>query len=150
MWGCWHERDAEQGHRCGRSGARRSVAVRSDCPGVGARCTIAIMTTAVTPRPTKRRDYARIALKAAESSLQAQTDAHVAVLKAADRLADSADAVTAAQAAHELARVEHAQATAKLSALIGPDEAALRLEVTVAAVRAATKLSAAATSTTPG
>lgn len=99
------------------------------------------------PRAPKRRDYERIALKAAEASLATQTAAHVVVLEAADDVTDADTALAAAQARRDTAARAHAVAASAFAQLVGHSEAAARLELSTSQLR--TMLKTAGRTTTP-
>ncbi len=90
-------------------------------------------------RAPKRRDYERIALDAAKATLTAQTAAHVAVLEAADDVANADTALSAAQARRDTTAQAHAGKVATFAALVGNAEAAHRLDLTPGQLRALTR-----------
>jgi len=91
----------------------------------------------VAPRKPKRTDYTKVALAAAQASIKAQTDAHVAVLAAADDVEDAQAAVDTATHTLEAARSAHAERVASMAGLIGVTETATRLGLIETVVRAA-------------
>jgi len=90
-------------------------------------------------RAPKRGDYERIALDGAKATLTAQTAAHVAVLEAADDVADAGTALSAALARRDSAAQAHAGKVAAFAALVGNAEAAHRLDLTPGQLRALTR-----------
>jgi len=90
-------------------------------------------------RAPKRKDYERIALDAAKASIAAQTAAHVAVLEAADGVAAADTALAHTQAHRDRAAHAHAEAAAAFAQLVGAGEAAIRLDLSPAQLRALTK-----------
>lgn len=95
------------------------------------------MTTSLTPRAPKRKDYQRIALAAAQVSVRTQAAAHVRALQAADTVTAAASAVRDAELAHAQAVAAQTAAVAEVADLLGVDEAARRLDLTAGTVRSA-------------
>ena len=90
----------------------------------------------------KRKDYQRVALAAAQDSAREQATAHVLVLEAADRISDAEQHLSQAHAARDHATGQHTAAVAAFAELIGPTEAARRLELPVTTVRSAQRTTA--------
>ncbi len=102
--------------------------------------------TSPAPRAPKRKDYQRVALAAAQHSAREQATAHVLVLEAADRISDAEQQLSQAHTARDHATGQHTAAIAAFADLIGPTEAARRLDLSVTAVRSAQRT----TTRTPG
>ena len=98
--------------------------------------------TSPAPRAPKRKDYQRVALAAAQDSAREQANAHVLVLEAADRISDAEQHLSQAHAARDHATGQHTAAVAAFAELIGPTEAARRLELPVTTVRSAQRTTA--------
>ncbi len=105
-------------------------------------CDSITAVTSAGPRAPKRKDYQRVALAAAQQSAQAQAQAHVLVLEAADRISDAEQHLSQAHAARDHATGQHTAAVAAFAELIGPTEAARRLELPVTTVRSAQRTTA--------
>ncbi len=105
--------------------------------------------TSPAPRAPKRKDYQRVALAAAQDSAREQAKAHVLVLEAADRISDAEQQLTQAHAAQDHATRQHSAAVAAFAELIGPTEAARRLDLPVTTVRSAQRI-ATRTPSPPG
>ncbi len=108
-------------------------------------CASITAVTSAGPRAPKRKDYQRVALAAAQQSAQAQAQAHVLVLEAADRISDAEQHLSQAHAARDHATGQHTAAVAAFAQLVGPTEAARRLDLPVTAVRSAQRTTARTT-----
>jgi len=98
--------------------------------------------TSPVPRAPKRKDYQRVALAAAQQTAQAQAQAHVLVLEADDRIAEADTSLQQAQADRDSAVQHRTDVLAAFADLVGPAEAARRLELTPTAVRTAQRAAA--------
>jgi len=105
-------------------------------------CDSITAVTSTGPRAPKRKDYQRVALAAAQQTAQTQAQAHVLVLEADDRISDAEQQLSQAHAARDHATGQHTAAVAAFAALVGPTEAACRLELPVTAVRSAQRTTA--------
>ena len=85
----------------------------------------------------KRKDYQRVALAAAQHSAREQATAHVLVLEALDRINNAEQQLSQAHTARDHAAGQHTAAIAAFADLIGPTEAARRLDLPVTTVRSA-------------
>lgn len=102
--------------------------------------------TSPAPRAPKRKDYQRVALAAAQDSAREQANAHVLVLEAADRINDAEQQLSQAHAARDHAAGQHTAAVAAFAQLVGPTEAARRLDLPVTTVRSAQRTATRTTS----
>jgi len=98
--------------------------------------------TSTAPRAPKRKDYQRVALAAAQDSAREQAKAHVLVLEAADQISDADQQLSQAHAARDQATGQHTAAVAAFAELVGPTEAARRLDLPVTTVRSAQRTTA--------
>jgi len=100
-------------------------------------CDSITAVTNAAPRAPKRKDYQRVAFVAAQQTAKAQVQAHVLVLEADDRIADADRRLRQAQTDRDTAVQHRTDVLAAFANLVGPTEAARRLELTPAAVRTA-------------
>jgi len=105
-------------------------------------CDSMTAVTSAGPRAPKRKDYQRVALAAAQQTARAQAQAHVLVLEADDRIADADSRLRQAQTERDAAVQHRTDVLAAFADLVGPAEAARRMELPPTAVRTAQRAAA--------